>query len=296
MGRAQAHLPDPYQKARRKRVASRQKRRFDAVIARLPKLPSVRLHVQEIEVPAVLHPTPWSLSKVISLLLVLGALYSFLMLNMEEDWFVYREDVRFHNLIRMRGDDLYTTLNLDGLNIFWVEPEAIRASLMALPWVDDAQVHVALPASISVHVTEVTPAAVWVTNGGNYWLAMNGSALPIATLEESALPEVALPQIVDSLQEARAVGDGPLAMDPQVLQSALTLMAAMPELGGSVRYNESVGLNFALPDPAVWVYWGDGFDLEDKMENLEVVSEVVRTAEKPAQIVDVRLVNRPYVR
>ena len=60
----------------------------------------------------------------------------------------------------------------------------------------------------------------------------NGAALPIATVEESALPELALPQIVDSLQEARVVGDGPFAIDPQVLTSALTLMAAMPELEG----------------------------------------------------------------
>lgn len=295
-GHAQNNLPDPYQKARRKRAASRQKRRFEAVIARLPKLPSVRLQMQDIEIPAVLHPTPWSYSKILSLLLLLGTIYGSLLLNMDEEWFVYREDVRFHNLIRMRGDDLYTGLNLEGLNVLWVNPETIRASLMELPWVEDAQVSVALPASISIHITEMTPAAVWVTNAGNYWLAMNGAALPIATLEESALPEVALPQIVDSLQEARTVGDGPLAMDPQVLHSALTLMAAMPELGGSVRYNESVGLNFALPDPAVWVYWGDGFNLEDKMENLQVVSEAVRSAEKPAQIVDIRLVNRPYVR
>jgi cell division septal protein FtsQ len=254
------------------------------------------LQLRSIPIPAVLHPTPWSLGKAISLLLVLGAITSFVMLNLDEKWFVYREDVRFHNLIRMRGDDLYSAIDLDGLNVFWVEPEAIRNTLMSLPWVEDAQVDVALPATISVNITEMTPAAVWVTNDGNYWLAMNGAALPIATLEESSLPELALPQIVDSLQEARAVGGGPLAIDPQVLNSALTLMAAMPELGGSVRYNESVGLNFALPEPAVWVYWGDGFDLEDKMETLTVLSDAIRSGEEPAQIVDVRLANRPYVR
>jgi hypothetical protein len=85
-------------------------------------------------------------------------------------------------------------------------------------------------------------------------------------------------------------------MDPQVLKSALTLMVAMPELGGTVRYNESVGLNFPLPEPAVWVYWGDGFELEAKMDNLAVAREMLRNAEEAAQIVDVRLIDRPYVR
>jgi hypothetical protein len=294
--RSRNDLPEPFQKARRKRIASRQKRRFDTIVARLPKLPDVRLQLQSITVPAAMQPTPWSISKSLSLLLLLGALVSFYLLHSDESWFVYREDVRFHNLIRMRGDDLYQAIDLEGLNIFWVEPEAIREALIALPWVEDAHVDVKLPAAVSVSITEMSPVAVWVTNEGNYWLAMNGETLPIATLEESALPEIALPQIIDSLQEARVVGEGPLRIDPQVLKSALTLIAAMPELGGSVRYNESVGLNFPLPDPAVWVYWGNGFDLEAKMQNLEITREMLRTYEKPAQIVDVRLTERPYVR
>ena len=295
-GRQKSNVPDPYNKARRRRAASRQKRRFDALFARIPRPANVNLHLQGITVPAVVLPTPWSLSKVLSLLLLLGVMSSFVLLQSADDRFVYREDVRFHNLIRMQGDELYRTLELEGMNVFWIEPEDLRASLLALPWVEDAQVAVSLPGTVYVNLTEMTPAAVWATNAGNYWLAANGSALPIATLEESALPELALPQIVDSLQEARVVGDGPLAIDTQVLNSALTLMAAMPELDGTVRYNESTGLNFPLPEPAVWVYWGDGFDVDAKLENLAVARDLVRKAEKPAQIVDVRLIDRPYVR
>ena len=295
-GRSKNNLPNPHQRARRKRAVSRQRRRFDSLFARISIPTNLGAQLQAITLPAVLQPTPWYVSKALSLLLVLGAVVSVFLLHTKEDWFVYREDVRFHNLIRMRGDDLYNVLDLDGLNIFWVEPESIREALLALPWVEDAQVEVGLPAVITVNLTEMTPAAVWVTNAGNYWLSMNGAALPIVDLEESALPELALPQIIDSLQEARVVGDGPLAIDPQVLHSALTLMAAMPELEGSVRYNQSIGLNFPLPDPAVWVYWGDGFDMESKLENLAVTRDLVRNSEEPAQILDIRFVDRPYVR
>jgi hypothetical protein len=56
-----------------------------------------------------------------------------------------------------------------------------------------------------------------------------------------------------------------------------------------------VGLNFPLPEPAVWVYWGDGFDLENKLENLTVARDMLRKDEEPAQIVDVRIIDRPYV-
>jgi cell division protein FtsQ len=105
-----------------------------------------------------------------------------------------------------------------------------------------------------------------------------------------------LPQIIDSLQEAHVIGAGPPAIDPQVLTSALALVEAMPELDGIVRYTESIGLNFPLPDPAVWVYWGDGFDMESKLENLAVSRDLIRNAEEPAQILDVRFVDRPYIR
>ena len=288
--------PDPYQKARRKRLASRQKRRFEAVFTRLPVPSRWGASLPDLALPAVLHPTPWYVSKTLSALLLLGALMSLVLLHNQDEWFVYREDVRFNNLIRLRGDELYQAANLEGLNIFWVEPETVRDHLLTLPWVEDAQVDVSLPAAVAVNVVEMNPVAVWVTNAGNYWLAANGAALPIATLEESALPELALPQIVDSLQDARVIGDGPMAMDPQVLTSALTLMEAMPELEDTVRYNHSIGLNFPLPDPTVWVYWGDGFDLETKLENLAVARDLVRSAEEPAQILDVRFVDHPYVR
>jgi cell division protein FtsQ len=289
-------LPNPYQQARRKRAASRQRRRFEAAFARIPLPQNLSGQLPDIALPAVLQPTPWYMSKALSFLLVLGALASFILLHSQEEWFVYREDVRYHNLIRMRGDDIFQMLDLDGWNIFWLDPEEIRANLVALPWIEEAKVRVSLPATVDIDVVEMTPAAVWVTNVGNYWLAANGAALPVATLEESALPELALPQIVDSLQEARVIGDGPLAIDPQVLTSALTLMEAMPELEGEVRYNHAIGLNFPLPDPAVWVYWGDGFDMQSKLENLAVTRDLVRHAEKPAQILDIRFVDRPYVR
>lgn len=297
-GRGKGNLPDAYQKARRKRAASRQKRRFEAAFARIPipRPRNVQGRLQGITIPAVLFPTPWSLSKSVSLLLLLGVLMSLYLLQSQDDWYVYREDVRFHNLIRIKGDDLYQALHLDGLNIFWVEPDAIRNTLLAIPWVADAQVEVNLPASITVNVTEITPAAVWVTNAGNYWVSTTGSALPIANLEKSALPDVALPQIVDSLQEARVVGQNPPTLDPQVLKSAITLMASMPELKGSVRYNKAVGLNFPLPDPSVWVYWGDGFDIDAKLQNLAVARDLIRKSDKPAQIIDVRLIDQPYVR
>jgi len=55
-------------------------------------------------------------------------------------------------------------------------------------------------------------------------------------------------------------------------------------------------LNFSLPNPAVWVYWGDGHDMEIKLENLAAMRTIVARENDAARIIDVRYINRPYVR
>lgn len=285
-------------RARRKRGITRRVRRFEGVLAQMPVV-----HVnwgdtlRSVQAPEALLPTPWHFSKVLSLLLLLAALASVAALHMQDPWFVYGEDVRFEGLVRVERDELYPQLNLEGLNVFWVDPQTLRRTLAEHAWVDSAKVDVSLPADVTVHVLEVAPIAIWQTNSGAYWLAQDGTARPIAADEEQLVEQANLPEIVDSLHEARVVrASGPLSMDPDILDSALVLMQALPELNNVVRYNRSVGLNFALSEPTVWVYWGDGFDMDEKLENLAATRDVVRGSEDGAQILDVRFVKRPYIR
>lgn len=297
--RSAANLPGgPTRRARRKRGITRRMRRFEGVLAQMPVVQiNWRDTLRGVQAPEALLPTPWHFSKVLSLLLLLAALASVTALHGQEPWFVYGEDVQFDGLVRLERDELYPQLNLEGLNIFWVDPQALRRTLTEHGWVDEARVDVSLPAGVTVHVQEIEPVAVWQTNSGAYWLAQDGTTRPVAEDEAQLVEQANLPQIVDSLQEARIVrASGPLSMDPDILDSALALMQALPELGGSVRYNRSVGLNFALSEPTVWVYWGDGFDMDAKLDNLAATRNVVRGSEDGAQILDVRFVKRPYIR
>ena len=63
----------------------------------------------------------------------------------------------------------------------------------------------------------------------------------------------------------------------------------------SVRYNQGVGLNFALPAGDYWVYWGDGRDLETKMENLALSLNLLESGERSGQVVDVRFIEHPII-
>lgn len=288
----------PNPRARRKRGITRRMRRFEGVLAQMPV---VQINwgdtLKGVQAPDFLLPTPWYFSKALSLLLLLAALASISALHLQDPWFVYEEDVQFDGLVRLDRAELYPQLDVEGLNIFWVDAQVLRRTLTEHSWIDEAQVDVSLPAGVVVHVAETKPVAIWQTNNGAYWLAADGTARPVAEDEGPLVEAAALPEIVDSLQEARVVrASGPLCIDPAILDSALALMQALPELDNSVRYNRSVGLNFALSQPTVWVYWGDGFDMEAKLENLAATRDVVRGSEDAAQILDVRFVKRPYIR
>ena len=62
-----------------------------------------------------------------------------------------------------------------------------------------------------------------------------------------------------------------------------------------MRYNQQIGLNFRLPDKPFWVYWGDGGNVEQKLENLAVGEQLLADGRLEGEVIDVRF-DRPYVK
>lgn len=287
--RSGVQAPRPYRQARRKRAVAQQMRRVESALAGLPGHLWVNPATRAL---GRVTGSGWHTSKLLSILLLAGAVYGLGMVHTQDAWFVYAEDVTFVNLVHLQAGDLYAAGQVEGMNIFWLQPQALRRNLLQNNWVEDVRIQVGLPASVMVEVQEMKPVALWVTNNQTYWLASNGATLPVVGEADPSLP-----QVIDSLMEARDITvQDRLAIDPQVLKSVLALVEALPELEGKVRYNRTVGLNFPLPKPPVWVYWGDGFHMDEKLVNLAALRDMLRTSETPAQIADIRLVDRPYVR
>lgn len=284
-------------KQKRKRASTRRMRRFEGVLAQLPVVQmDWRATLQGVEAPAVLLPTPWVWSKLLSGLLLAAALSAFTLIHWQDEWYLYNEQIGMGNLGRLSAAELTAAMAVDGWNIFWIEPEDVRQRLLTHHWVADAQVEVGLPTAMHVRVTERMPVAVWLTNAGGYWVTAEGVTFPMT--EAETVSAAAWPQIVDSLGEARdryAESETP-RLDAQILQTSLALVEALPELAGQVRYNRGIGLNFPLQDPAIWVYWGDGSGMEEKFENLEASRTVLRQGDGSAQILDIRFAGRPYLR
>lgn len=230
------------------------------------------------------------------------ALTGVLWVHMDYRWFVYADTVEFENLSYLTEAELYPATELEGWSIFWVKPGQVRKLLLAHPYVADVDVNVRLPNNVTIDVVEERPTAIWMTDVGPMWVLPDGSALAVRTepdqpLEAQLLDEDGrmLPTIVDVQQAAVSVRAKHLAVDQDVLESALALMKEMPELD-SVRYNKGVGLNFALPNSDYWIYWGDGLDLESKRENLTLSRELLDSGQLAGQIVDVRFRDHPIIR
>lgn len=65
-----------------------------------------------------------------------------------------------------------------GLPILRLDPEAVRAKLLALPWVKDAEVSRQLPDTVAVHLTERRPLAVWQLKGKFALIDGDGEVIP----------------------------------------------------------------------------------------------------------------------
>jgi len=101
-----------------------------------------------------------------------------------------------------------------GESIFGVNPDAARARLLMLPWVADAEVRRHFPDTVSVHLIEKRPFALW--RNGKALLAVERSGAIIVKVDEdnplgrlplltgAGAPEAAAP-IVDAVAGQKAV-------------------------------------------------------------------------------------------
>ena len=302
-----------YRKARRKRQRARRMRRVEAVLpgGRLPAIrppqrrslpgwPSVAnaRHALRTGLGRALG-SGWHWSKLASGLLLIAAAAGIFWLHWDARWFVTPDTVAFDNTGYLDKGELYPTLEVEDWSIFWLQPDVLRDQALTHPYVTDAEVRIALPNQVRIEIEEAAPTALWVTQEGTFWLLEDGSALAMRIRPglgaESALLDAdgrALPEIVDVNRDAQTPGRS--AIDPEVMRSALALLETFPDLA-QIRYNRGAGLNFALPDNGLYVYWGDGYDKETKLKNLAAAQQLLRSGESAGTIIDVRYPERPFI-
>ena len=301
---AQRHA-SPYRRARTKRRTTTRLRRLEAAMPQL----DVRGRLAELHLPAFSMPTldqaltsGWHPSKLLSGLILIAAAALIGWTQSDPRWFVYPDSVTFEGATYLEHRDLFPMTGANNWSIFWLREKDIRENLLAHPYVADAQVQIALPNRIQATVAEPEPVAVWMTEEGPMWVLADGAVLEIripsgSTLERQLLDQAGreLPTLVDMQRAAVAVNRLDLAVDRDVLDSSLALLARLPDVT-QLRYNPGIGLNFALPGTPYWVYWGDGAELDDKLARLDLSRQMLEEGELRGQVIDVRFADRLVVR
>lgn len=234
----------------------------------------------------------WNPSKFVSLLLLVAVGMALTAIHTQDQFFLYREDVAFDALTYLEAEELYDFTEVEGWSAFWLQPARVRTAIQRHPYVADAQVVITLPGTARITVQEVQPTALWVTDGGILWLLADGTALPMRHQNSEGLL-----QIIDGPQAARDAGQSAaaatLAVEPEIVTSALRLAAQFPSLT-SLRYDQGIGLNFGVPGNNTWIYWGDGYHSDKKLQNLQAIQQILQQQGRTAPIIDLRYPERPY--
>ncbi|MEX1020525.1 MAG: FtsQ-type POTRA domain-containing protein, partial [Litorilinea sp.] len=142
--------PGPHRRAGRKRGISRGMRRFESALGRvdLPTRVSSGKHLL-----THLRTSTWHLSKLASALLLAGVITALYSIHTQDDWFVYAEDIRFENTTYLDAPELHAQLDIQGWNILWLRPEAVREQILNHAGVTDAHVRLGLPGQVEITVS-----------------------------------------------------------------------------------------------------------------------------------------------
>jgi len=274
-----AAAPTARRRAKRRQAVGQQLRRFETT------LPGLRM--EPLRGPAVpmstIGFTGFVWSKAVSALLLLGVLFTLIWINADERWYVYPERVQVTGARLVSAPLLSEAADVSGWNVFWLRQSDVRNRILENPWIEGATVSFGLPAQVKVKVTEAPVVALWSTGEGEFWISPTGAALPVTEAADPAMARLIHPQMA-ALRPGSLPGT---AVDTNIVASALALMQSVPGVT-EVRYSPDVGLHFGLPGTTLYVHWGDGENVDKKLEMLNLGRQLAATGELNGHILDVR--------
>ena len=273
------------------------KRRFNAVLLGAPsvgRLQAPRLRLPRLSMPRFsmpqLHPN-WRMASFFIVLLLGVAVYLALSLPY---FYVPAANVTGNN--RLTREEINGVLGLAGQSIFTIQPEEARERLLlSYPELLSAEVNVALPNQVYVHVTERQPVVFLELDGEGYtWIDENGVAFRPRGVAEGLVRLVALD----------ALPAGEPSLDPLVppayvqkdLVQAIRVLSPLVPADATLTYSSAEGLGWS--DPRGWqVAFGTGSkDMPLKLRVYQsLVDSLAARGIRPIYI-NVEYVDGPYYR
>src|SRR5512137_362845 len=133
-----------------------------------------------------------------------------------ENFAVTRELTTVRGLHRVAEEDVRRASQLEGTNIFRIQPSQVAKNVKQLPGVAEASIHVWLPAQIVIDVREYEPLVAWQGITTTIWVADTGAVVPMT----SDPPPLKLVDTTGAAAEANG------SLHPHVLANLKALQAA----------------------------------------------------------------------
>lgn len=211
---------------------------------------------------------------------------------------------------RVTAADIQTVVNGANHSIFTLDRrQTINAILTAFPELTNIHLKVGFPDTVILTVTERQPILAWVGPDTTQWVDAEGVVMPArgdgGTLL-SVKSTVVVPVLVTAA-EAKAANSETASevtsnsepkidyIDPQVLQTAISLGAQLPS-GASLVYDPIAGMGWK--DPKGWrVYFGlDLSNIQAKLVEYQAIVDRLSTLGIKPALISVEHLDAPYYR
>jgi hypothetical protein len=219
-------------------------------------------------------------------LLLAGLIALVVYASTDYKFFVY--EAQISGVRHLEAKTIYRAAEVDEQNIFWIRPERVAERIAQLDGVAAVRVRCALPAQVSIEVTEREPVLMWraLNQGHDWWLDGEGVVLPYdGDLEHTIF-------VVDSSERSLDVGD---RIEPKgIVHSVQQLAEALP--GTTLFfYDAERGLSFRQEvNGGQWpVYVGSSEDLPHKIQAMQTLTDYLGRQNLQPTYVDVRWAAHP---
>jgi len=212
--------------------------------------------------------------------------------------------------------EVNTILGLKDTPVFSLDADQLKNELLqAFPEFSSASVHIGLPSTVAITVTERVPVIAWMVNGSATLVDQEGMAFPargdisalgLPVVEASAMPPV-LVRVERETEEtdlASLEGASPVStpivgaqpfLKPEFILAVMALRENAPQ-GVPLLYDAARG--FGWRDPGGWdVYFGDAQDMAMKLDLYQaIINRLDDKEETLPSLVSVENVHAPYYR
>jgi cell division septal protein FtsQ len=212
----------------------------------------------------------------IALIAVLAAAAGLSQLLTLEEFTVTATNVQIRGNQRASTDEIYAASELEGTNVFRVQPEEAARRVTDLPGIAASQIHLRLPARVIIDVEELTPLAIMQTVTETVWVGTDGTSI-----QQAGDP----PRLI-LVDDSGSVRDVHGTVLPEIVEGLEAIQAGRPDLT-EIHYGTLEGLYLRVPE-GYTVYLGEGGGMSRKLALLEATQQQVLERGLHPQVIDLR--------